>query len=139
VLDLSPEKILILGLLALIVLGPNRLPQAARTLGHILGQLKHMSSSFQNEVRDALSEPAQALGKAAPEIHPLDVRRTIHEAVTNTFSIPPASGSDQANRSPAMGADQTPVQSLPAQSLPARSAAAPPTFPPAAPDDPSLN
>lgn len=133
-LDLSPEKILILGLLALIVLGPSRLPQAARTVGHILGQLRRMSSSFQDEVRDALSEPAQALGAAAPEIRPLDVRRSLHDAVTNAFTIPPAPGQDQANRSTGPARDQVPVQSSPP-----RSPATPPTFPPAAPDDPSLN
>jgi hypothetical protein len=93
-----------------------------------------MSSSFQDEVRDALAEPAQALGAAVPEIRPLDVRRSIHEAVTNAFTIPPAPGQDQANRLPGPAPEQ-----VPAQSSPPRSAATPPTFPPAAPDDPSLN
>jgi sec-independent protein translocase protein TatB len=146
VLDLSPEKILILGLLALIVLGPNRLPQAARSLGHILGHLRHMSSSFQDEVRDALSEPAQALGAAASEfrpVNPLDVRRSITDAVTNALTVPPAPGATPTNgtAAPTMPpAGQTPVAPTPATQTPAFWAGStPPAFPPAAPDDPSLN
>ena len=38
VLNFSPEKLFLVGLIALVVLGPNRLPQAARTLGRLVGR-----------------------------------------------------------------------------------------------------
>ena len=91
-LDLSPEKILVLGILALVVLGPTRLPGAARTLGRILAQLKSMSTTFQSEVRDAMSEPSEAFNSAIGEFNltsPADIRRSVRDAVTSTI-MPPA-------------------------------------------------
>jgi sec-independent protein translocase protein TatB len=43
-------------LLALIVLGPQRLPEAARKLGHVIGEVRRMASGFQSEMRSALDE-----------------------------------------------------------------------------------
>lgn len=85
-LDLSPEKIFLLGVIALVVLGPNRLPQAARSLGRMMAQLRRMSASFQAEVRDALAEPTDALNAAAKEFNPVEIRRTVRDAVSSTFS-----------------------------------------------------
>jgi sec-independent protein translocase protein TatB len=95
VLDLSPEKILVLGILALVVLGPDRLPGAARTLGRFLGHVRAMSSSFQAEVREALHEPGEAVSSAVGEFRsefhlgtPGEIRRSVRQAVTDTL-IPP--------------------------------------------------
>lgn len=122
VFDLSPDKILILGILALVVLGPNRLPEAARTAGRLLGQLRRMSAGFQSEVREALAEPAEALSSVVTELRPPDVRRSVRQAVTSTFiSDPSPAGSS--------------VPSIPAASGPQGAA----SLVPPAPDDPSLN
>ncbi len=43
--------------IALIVLGPSRLPDAARSLGRAVSEFRRVSSGLQAEVRDALSEP----------------------------------------------------------------------------------
>jgi Sec-independent protein translocase protein TatA len=91
VLDLSPEKIFLLGVIALVVLGPNRLPEAARSLGRAMAHLRRMSASFQAEVRDALAEPTEALTTAAKEFNPVEIRRTVRDAVSSTFAPIPAS------------------------------------------------
>jgi len=114
VFDLSPEKIFLVGLIALMVLGPSRLPQAARTLGRFVGQLRTMSASFQTEVRDALGEPGEALGATVAGLRPGEIRRSVRDAVTSTIAPPPA-----APHVPAPGPNGS---------------ASPP-----APDDPSLN
>lgn len=44
-------------LIALVVLGPSKLPDAARQVGRALGELRRLSSGFQAEMRDALKEP----------------------------------------------------------------------------------
>lgn len=44
-------------LVALIVLGPEKLPDAVRKTGRVVGELRKMSSGFQAELRDALDEP----------------------------------------------------------------------------------
>jgi sec-independent protein translocase protein TatB len=46
-------ELLVIALVALLVLGPQRLPEAARTLGKVVGEVRRLSSGFQREVRDA--------------------------------------------------------------------------------------
>ena len=48
---------MLLFLVALIVLGPTRLPEAARTIGKVVGELRRLSGDFRSEVRDALFDP----------------------------------------------------------------------------------
>jgi len=64
VLSFSPEKLFIVGVIALIVLGPNRLPEAARTVGRSVATFRRLTSGFQAEVRDALAEPREAFNGA---------------------------------------------------------------------------
>ncbi|MGE0794942.1 MAG: Sec-independent protein translocase protein TatB [Acidimicrobiia bacterium] len=52
----TPELLVIL-LVALLVLGPNKLPEAARQVGRAMGELRRLSSGFQAELRDAIQEP----------------------------------------------------------------------------------
>ena len=49
-----PELVLIL-VVALIVLGPQRLPEVARMLGRAYGQLRRASEEFQNTIRQDLA------------------------------------------------------------------------------------
>ena len=100
--DLSPEKILILGIIALIVLGPDRLPQAARRAGQVLAQVKQMSGGLQQEMRTALAEPRQVLEDARQELGLPSVPRvpsvrravvdTLTGAVDTTSRVPSSSG-----------------------------------------------
>ena len=49
-----PELVVILAV-ALIVLGPQRLPEVARMLGRAYGQLRRASDEFQNTIRQDLA------------------------------------------------------------------------------------
>ena len=44
--------------IALLVLGPERLPEIARQAGKAMAELRRMSSGFQAEMRDAMKVPA---------------------------------------------------------------------------------
>lgn len=129
-LDLSPEKIFVLAIVALVVLGPHRLPQAARTLGRIVGQLRAMSSSVQEEVRDALHEPHEAFNSALGDFRPSDfrpgeIRRNVRQTVMDTIApATPAAG--PASPAPAVGG------------LPVAPAPGAPSWG-SHPDDPALN
>ncbi len=48
---------MLLFLVALIVLGPAKLPEAARTVGKVIGELRRLSGDFRSEMRDALFDP----------------------------------------------------------------------------------
>lgn len=45
-------EMLVIGLVALIVVGPERLPQAARTVGNIIGYLSRQVRNIQQEIRN---------------------------------------------------------------------------------------
>jgi sec-independent protein translocase protein TatB len=126
--NFSPEKLFLVAIIALVVLGPHRLPHAARNLGRLMAQLRHMSSSFQDEVRGALSEPVDAFNSALGDFRPNDIPRSVRQAITNTLITPPASASTG------------PAAASAAPSPPASEPGVPgPAGFPVAPDDPSLN
>ncbi len=52
--NIGGGEILVILVIALIVLGPQRLPTAARQVGKAMGELRRLSSGFQNELRDAM-------------------------------------------------------------------------------------
>jgi Tat protein translocase TatB subunit len=54
----TPELLVIL-LVALIVLGPNKLPEVARQIGKALGEIRKLGAGFQAEMRDAMQEPVR--------------------------------------------------------------------------------
>jgi sec-independent protein translocase protein TatB len=68
VFNIGPEKLILLLVIALIVLGPTKLPDAARTLGRVVGELRRMSGNFQAEVREALNDPKDALTAAVADV-----------------------------------------------------------------------
>lgn len=52
--NIGGGELIVILLIALIVLGPQRLPDAARQLGKAMGDLRRLSSGFQNEMKQAL-------------------------------------------------------------------------------------
>jgi Sec-independent protein translocase protein TatA len=59
-LDLSPEKMMALLAIGLVVLGPQRLPSAARTLAHGLARARRLTETLTQPVHDSLAEPRRA-------------------------------------------------------------------------------
>lgn len=64
--SIGPAEILVVLVVALIVLGPNRLPEAARSAGKALAELRRVSAGVQSEVRDAFAEPPPTYPKPPP-------------------------------------------------------------------------
>jgi sec-independent protein translocase protein TatB len=54
--NIGGGEFLVIALIALIVLGPQRLPDAARQAGKAMGELRRLSSGFQNELKEAFTE-----------------------------------------------------------------------------------
>jgi sec-independent protein translocase protein TatB len=84
VFNFSGSEIVFLLLLALIILGPEKLPEAVRKFGSTYAELKKMSNGFQSELKQALDEPmremretADALKKAASFDVDLDPRNLL--------------------------------------------------------------
>lgn len=54
--DISFGKILIVGIVALLFIKPQDLPDALRTLGQMVGKLRRMASDFQYQFTQAINE-----------------------------------------------------------------------------------
>ena len=52
-------EVVFVAMVALIILGPKKLPEAARQIGKFVSQARKISSGFQREFREAIQEPIQ--------------------------------------------------------------------------------
>ena len=59
--NLGGGEILVILLVGLLVLGPQRLPTVGRQVGRVITEIRRVSSGFQEEFRAALDDP---LGEA---------------------------------------------------------------------------
>jgi sec-independent protein translocase protein TatB len=76
VFNFQGSEVIIILLLALVVLGPEKLPEAMRRLGRFYGDLKKMSTGFQEEFRAAVREPTRELRDTANTLRDsLDFRK----------------------------------------------------------------
>ncbi|CUH40285.1 Sec-independent protein translocase protein TatB [Jannaschia seosinensis] len=55
-LDIGWSELLVIGVVALIVVGPKDLPKMFRTLGEFTGKARRMAREFQNAMNDAADE-----------------------------------------------------------------------------------
>jgi sec-independent protein translocase protein TatB len=92
--NIGGGEVLVIALVALIVLGPQRLPDAARQAGKAMSELRRLSSGFQNEIKGAFDvaqitsetpTPRRAPLTAAPDESP-----AVAEAVAAVSDQPPA-------------------------------------------------
>jgi sec-independent protein translocase protein TatB len=64
--NIGGGELLVIVLIALIVLGPQRLPDAMRTVGRVVGEVRRISTGFQQELRDAFEDSEIADEASAP-------------------------------------------------------------------------
>jgi len=112
--DVGFSELLFIGLVALIVLGPERLPKVARTVGHLLGrmqryaasvkadiereiqleELKRLEAQIQAQARELEREMQQ---QAATIAHEIDgARRAVETEPTAVGAEPAAAGAEPA-------------------------------------------
>lgn len=58
--NLGWAEIAVIAVVALVVLGPEKLPGAARQIGNFIRQIRKISTGFQQELQNALDEPIEA-------------------------------------------------------------------------------
>jgi len=67
--SLGPAEILVILVVALVVLGPKRLPEAGRHIGKFVREVRHWSETIQTDIRDVIDlegEPAPPPPATAP-------------------------------------------------------------------------
>jgi sec-independent protein translocase protein TatB len=103
--DIGWGELLLVGIVALIVIGPKELPTVMRTIGHWMGRVKRMAAEFQGQFQEALREAElDDLKKQADDLtssvgdmaNPLgDVQKDIEDALdTSDLESPPATSTD---------------------------------------------
>jgi sec-independent protein translocase protein TatB len=134
--DIGWSELLLIGIVALIAIGPKELPGALRTLGQWMAKVRRMASEFQNQFHEAMREAELAdLKKEVDEMatkaqsyanfDPIDdIRKDIEKAaspppdldtLTDTAaSPPPAATPSAATPSAATPPTETPPASAPA-------------------------
>ena len=93
--DFSPEKLLLVAAVALIFLGPKRLPGVARSVGRWLGDLRKATGGMAEELKTGLNDPA-----------------TPTPAPTPGPSAPPTAPAAPATTAPAAPAVPAPTQAV---------------------------
>src|SRR3954466_16277196 len=58
--DIGWSELLVIGVVALIAIGPKELPGALRTLGLWMGKIRRMASDFQGQFQEAMREAEMA-------------------------------------------------------------------------------
>jgi sec-independent protein translocase protein TatB len=54
--DMSWGEIMVIGAIALIVIGPKDLPRTLRTVGNMIGKVRRMAADFQGQFNEAMRE-----------------------------------------------------------------------------------
>jgi sec-independent protein translocase protein TatB len=65
VFNLQGSEIIVILLIALVVLGPERLPDAIRRFMQTYNELKKMGTGFQSEIKNAFDEPMREMRDTA--------------------------------------------------------------------------
>src|SRR5690606_33905003 len=94
--NVGGAEALVIAVIALIVLGPQRLPGAARQVGRAVGELRRLSSGFQAEMRSAFDEADH--GTASPRRDVLGAERTGSTPQAAADAPSASSGSDRPAR-----------------------------------------
>lgn len=104
-LDMSWGEVMLIGGVALIVIGPKDLPKALRTLGQITTKVRRMAGEFQSQFNEAIREAEleevrrdvegvkRTVDAARPTFNPVD---TIRNEIRSAVESRPGSGSKDA-------------------------------------------
>jgi Tat protein translocase TatB subunit len=110
-LNLSFTHIMVVLIVALIVLGPEKLPDAARSIARVIRELRRMSSGLQAEVRDTFGDFAEPFSEL---VHA--VAGGVADATgppTPPLASPPAAGAPALEDLPSLGSPTGPFAAGP--------------------------
>src|SRR6059058_4417066 len=80
-IDLGIEKMMVIGAVALIVIGPEKLPRVARTVGALIGKAQRYVNDVKAEVNRSIELDELKKMKTEVESAARDVETSIHSGV----------------------------------------------------------
>jgi sec-independent protein translocase protein TatB len=121
-LDFSWSELLVIGIVALVFIGPKELPGVLRTLGQWMSKVRRMASEFQNQFHDAMREAELAdlkkevdqMAAQAHSIDPLaDVRKDMENAQREIESAVAGTPAETKSTTADAGSPTPPVEAAP--------------------------
>jgi len=107
--DVGFSELVIIALVALIVIGPERLPKVARTLGHLLGRLQRYVSDVKADINremqlDEFRKMQEEVERSARALESSvkSEAGAVESSISNTIESP------EPNLSPAVAAERSP-------------------------------
>ena len=85
-IDFGFDKIALIGAVALIVIGPEKLPRVARTVGHLLGKAQRYVADVKAEVNRSIELEELKKMKTEFEDAARNVEQTVGSEITKTTS-----------------------------------------------------
>ncbi len=123
--DISWTEFVLIGIVALIVIGPKELPGVLRTLGQYTRKVRGMAAEFQNQFQEAMREAE--MGDLKKQVDEMAHDFKSYDPLKDVRSDVEAMGKDierSFDGSPVMKAD-APAAELPAAPTPAIESSAP--------------
>lgn len=81
-IDLGLDKLALIGVVALVVLGPEKMPRVARTVGNLLGRAQRYVAEVKNEVNRQMDLEELKKMKSEMETAAADVQQSIEKNVS---------------------------------------------------------
>jgi sec-independent protein translocase protein TatB len=131
--DISWTEFLLIGVVALVVIGPKELPAVMRTMGQWTRKVRGMATEFQNQFQEAMREAEMAdlkkqvddMARDVKDIDPLKGVRDDIESVGKDVERSLGSTPEQAVAEPAAGSEPVALVETQAETVPAPAEAAP--------------
>jgi sec-independent protein translocase protein TatB len=108
VIDFGIDKIALIGAVALIVIGPEKLPRVARTVGLLVGKAQRYVSQVQSEVNRSIE--LEDLKKVKSGIE--DAARNVHQSVADGMTHAESEINSALSSGQSDGADYQHAQSV---------------------------
>ena len=99
-IDFGFDKIALIGAVALIVIGPEKLPRVARTVGHLIGKAQRYVSDVKAEVSRSIELEELKKMKSTFEDAARDVEQTVSSEIHQTTSDLNSSWNDSSTLLP---------------------------------------
>lgn len=124
--DISAGELVIIGVVALVVIGPKELPGVLRTVGQAVAKIRRMAGDFQSQFSEAMREAELDQAKKSVE----DIGTSVSKALDPTAVIDPGPPAASTTPEPQIALPEpAPVPEVTSESIRAEIAAQTPSEP----------
>jgi len=128
--DIGWSELVVIGVVALIAIGPKELPGVLRTVGQYMGKIRRMAAEFQGQFQEAMREAEMAdikksmdemtdAAKGIVDFDPLgDVRKEVEGFASDPLGTSTPAAEHAASASPEAVSEATPAPVAPDTVIP---------------------